>query len=80
MDLVPQIISTKDLSYLTDMFEWNYNAFKLVDSFISKVKDEKIKELLERVKNMHEDHLLFIVSILKKEDYEEYSEEESFDE
>ena len=50
MDLVPQIISTKDFAYLSDMFEWNYNAFKQVNHFMKEVNDSEIKELLERVK------------------------------
>ena len=91
MDTIPQIISTKDLAYLSDMFEWNKTAFKQVNHFINEVNNEEIKELLERVKNMHEDHMSFIISILKKEEYdecdcdeseyeEEYSEEENIDE
>ena len=86
MDTIPQIISTKDLAYLSDMFEWNKTAFKQVNHFINEVQNEEIKELLERVKNMHEDHMNFIISILKKEEYdeneyeEEYSEEENEDE
>lgn len=71
MDTVPQIISTKDLSYLSDMFEWNYTAFKQINHFIEEVKDNEIKELLESIRNMHEDHLHFIVSILKKEEIDE---------
>lgn len=71
MDTVPQIISTKDLAYLSDMFEWNYTAFKQINHFINEVKDEEVKELLERFRNMHEDHLSFIISILKKEEFDE---------
>lgn len=76
MDTVPQIISTKDLSYLSDMFEWNYIAFKQINHFIEEVKDNEIKELLESIRNMHEDHLRFIVSILKKEEIDECDCEE----
>ena len=76
MDTVPQIISTKDLSYLSDMFEWNYTAFKQINHFIEEVKDNEIKELLESIRNMHEDHLHFIVSILKKEEIDECDCEE----
>lgn len=71
MDTVPQIISTKDLAYLSDMFEWNYTALKQINHFINEVQDSEIKELLERFRNMHEDHLHFIISILKKEEIEE---------
>ena len=71
MDLVPQIISTKDFAYLSDMFEWNNNAFKQVNHFMKEANDSEIKELLERVKNMHEDHLYYIISILRKDELEE---------
>lgn len=71
IDTIPQMISTKDLAYLSDMFHWNYNAYKEIDHFITEVKNEEIKEMLERVRNMHEDHLHFIISILKKEEYDE---------
>ena len=30
---VPNIISGKDLDYLSDMFNWNFNAFKLINDF-----------------------------------------------
>lgn len=76
MDTVPQIISTKDLAYLSDMFEWNHNAFKLVNHFMEEVEDERIKELFESIRSLHEEHMNFIIAILKKEDSyeEEYSE------
>ena len=53
------------------MFQWNYTAFKQINHFINEVKDSEIKELLERLRNMHEDHLQFIISILRKDEYEE---------
>ena len=74
MDTVPQIISTKDLAYLSDMFEWNYNAFKLVNHFMEEVEDEKIKELFESIRNLHEEHMNFIIAILNKEEYDEVCE------
>lgn len=71
MNSVPQMISTKDFAYLSDMFEWNYTAFKQINHYVQEVQDEQIKELFERIRNMHEDHMNFIISILKKEEYEE---------
>lgn len=79
MDTVPQIISTKDLAYLSDMFEWNETAFKQINHFIDEVHDEQVKELLERFRNMHEDHIRFIISILKKEEYDDECECEECD-
>lgn len=72
MELIPKMISTKDLLYLSDLFEINYLAFKKVSSYIKMIQDKEIKDTLERMKNLHEDHLHYIISILKQEDEEEY--------
>lgn len=72
MELIPKMISTKDLLYLSDSFEINYLAFKEVSSYIKMIQDKEIKDTLERMKNLHEDHLHYIISILKQEDEEEY--------
>ena len=78
MDTVPQIISTKDLSYISDMFEWNYNAYKQINHFIGEVKNEEVKELLECAKSMHYNHLEYLISILSGEKYE--SEDDYYEE
>lgn len=44
---VPNIITGKDLDYLSDMFEWNYGTLKKVNAGITCVKDEEIKNILE---------------------------------
>lgn len=72
MELIPKMISTKDLLYLSDLFEINYLAFKEVSSYIKMIQDKEIKDTLERMKNLREDHLHYIISILKQEDEEEY--------
>lgn len=72
MELIPKMISTKDLLYLSDLFEINYLGFKEVSSYIKMIQDKEIKDTLERMKNLHEDHLHYIISILKQEDEEEY--------
>ena len=77
MELIPKMISTKDLLYLSDLFEINYLAFKEVNSYIKMIQDKEIKDTLERMKNLHEDHLHYIISILKQEDEEEEYECES---
>lgn len=80
MDTVPQMISTKDLSYISDMFEWNYTAYKQINSYISNIKQPEIKELLESARNMHYNHLLYLVSILNGDAYLEVYDEEEYDE
>lgn len=61
---VPSIISGKDLDYLSDMFNWNFNAFKLINDFKEKVLDEEIKDLMERVCETHKENLSAVLNIL----------------
>lgn len=66
MEQVPNIISTKDLSYLSDIFEWNYTASKECLHFSKKVQAEDIQNTLQNVANMHEQICQKIISILKE--------------
>ena len=42
MKSVPNIISTKDLSYLEDMLNWNFILIKKINNYINDVKDEDV--------------------------------------
>ena len=45
---VPNIITGKDLDYLSDMFEWNYGAFKQVSNALNNASDTNISEVLNK--------------------------------
>ena len=61
---VPNIITGKDLDYLSDMFEWNTLALKQFYESILKVNDERIKKLLKKACGMFDTNLKIIISIL----------------
>ena len=61
---VPTIISGKDLDYLSDIYDWNFNACKLANHFEKEVQDEEIKALLEKIADMHKEHAKAILNIL----------------
>lgn len=63
-ETVPEIISWKDLDYLSDIYNWNFNACKLANHFINEVQDNEIRELLEEVSNMHKEHAQVVTNIL----------------
>lgn len=65
MEQVPAIISTKDLSYLSDIFEWNFIASKKALHYSNEVTDEEVKKELNKIFKMHEKHLMKILEILK---------------
>ena len=51
MKSVPNIISTKDLSYLEDILNWNFILIKKINHFLDEVKDEDIYKKLEKANN-----------------------------
>ncbi len=46
MEKPPVIISTKDLSYICDIFNWNYTTCKLAYDISLKVNDPEIKDFI----------------------------------
>jgi len=71
METVPKMISTKDLSYLSDMFHWNFTAFKELKHFENEVENEEIVELFQGLSEMHYQHMEWILSILRNEEIDE---------
>lgn len=65
-EVVPNIITGKDLDYLSDMFEWNYGALKKVNQSISNVSDMDIKNMLQKSYNLFDSNLNLILSILNE--------------
>lgn len=66
MNRVPDMISTKDLAYFTDMINWNVIASKTAYHFSNEVEDEDLKTLLQNVSTMHADHVRSLVQILSE--------------
>ena len=67
---VPNIITGKDLDYLSDMFNWNYGALKTTNSSIESVQNEEIKAILEEGFNMFDSNINEVLEILKGGNYE----------
>ena len=63
---VPNIISCKDLDYLSDMFTWNYGAYKTTYNAISSVTDEKLSKQLEKASNIFYESMQKILDILNE--------------
>ena len=61
---VPNIITGKDLDYLSDMFNWNYGALKSNLNSLNEVADKEIKKIIEKSTNIFKDNIMNILSIL----------------
>ncbi len=62
---VPDMISGKDLDYLSDMFSWNYGALKSVNSSLESVSDNECQELLQRAYDLFKNNIMTVLNILK---------------
>ena len=61
---VPNMISLKDLDYLSDMFNWNYGAYKSSSNAINSVNDSEIKDILSKASNVFQGNISRILNIL----------------
>ena len=63
---VPNIITGKDLDYLSDMFTWNYEALKKMNVAVNQTTDERIRTILEKGYNLFKNNLNITLSILNE--------------
>ena len=54
MKQVPNIISTKDLSYLEDMFNWHFTIAKKAATYSEEVQEQTIANFMEEVSKKHQ--------------------------
>ena len=63
-NVVPNVISTKDLDYLSDMFNWNYGVYKSSLNASNSVNDEELSKLLLKASNIFHSNLTKILNII----------------
>ena len=64
---VPNIITGKDLDYLSDMFNWNYGGYKSSINAVEKVTDEEIKNVLTKASDLFYGNMNVVINILNNE-------------
>lgn len=63
---VPDMISGKDLDYLTDMFNWNYNSYKSAIDHSSIANDQAICKILDKASTLFNSNMQEILDILER--------------
>lgn len=64
-NVVPKIITGKDLDYLSDLFSWNYAALKKTNESINNITDDEGKDLLKKAFNIFNNNLNVVLDTLK---------------
>lgn len=65
METVPTMITSKDLSYIEDMLNWNFNTIKKMNHYLSEVDDEDIIELFKKIIKVYKKHYINLVECLE---------------
>lgn len=64
-EYVPEdTITGKDLDYLKDMFQWNYNAYKETCHALEEIQDMDLKEVFESSKTLFDENMCLIQAII----------------
>lgn len=58
-------ISTKDLSYFCDMFQWNVNCYNAFTHFKNELTDEEAINMVNEIAMMHKESCEFILGLIK---------------
>lgn len=53
MKKVPYMLSTKDTSYIEDMFNWNITAYQKCKEYLKKVTNKELQSELKKISKMH---------------------------
>lgn len=59
-------ISTKDLSYISDMFQWNVNCYNAFNHFKDELTDEETKTVVNEVADMHKESCEFLLGLINE--------------
>ena len=64
MEVPSNILTGKDLDYLSDMFQWNYGAYKKMKNSVGQVKVQEIVAVMDRAASVFDQNLNSVLSIL----------------
>lgn len=65
-ETVPDMISGKDLDYLADIFNWNYNAYKCTLNHTGLTEREDVAKLLDKASTVFYSNMETMLSILER--------------
>ncbi len=65
MNEVPNIISTKDLSYIKDLIKWNLVLSKKARMYKEIIENEDVKKFANKISKLHSGHYKKLLEILE---------------
>lgn len=68
MEKIPEMISTKDLAYICDIFNWNDVMNKKISFYLDGIVDEEIKSEFTKLQKLHSDNCEQLIKLLNEGD------------
>ena len=65
MKKVPKMLSTKDVAYIKDIFNWNIIASQKIDYYLPEIENAKIQELFSSISDLHYEICESLIAILE---------------
>ncbi len=62
---VPNILTGKDLDYLTDLFNWNFNSYKVAVNSCDYTRDNDLRKIMEKSTKIFCESMNDVISILE---------------
>ena len=66
MKKIPCMISCKDLSYISDIFNWNMNAYVKINHYLDLCKDEEVSTCIKKLSKIHKKNCATLVDMIKE--------------
>ena len=63
---VPNILTGKDMDYLSDMFEWNVGALKFANQFVNDIENQDIRDVLHEAYQTHQENLYDVIRAIEE--------------
>lgn len=63
---VPNVISVKDLEYLTDIFNWSYMAYKISINTAVDISDDTLRKHIEKTSKVFMNSMENVLDILEE--------------
>ena len=64
MEVPSNILTGKDVDYLSHMFQWNHGAYKKMKNSVGQVTDQEIVAVMDRAASVFDQNLNSVLSIL----------------
>lgn len=65
MKKIPKMTSTKDLAYISDMFNWNMIIINKIDFYTPQIEDKDLIVHFKEVRDMHYKNANELIKLLK---------------